>query len=276
MTQFLLVAVACLLSAEPAAGFSLAPVAPTCGVGRFAPANRAKPATNSQLFGSDNGDNDDAAARALQEKAAALRREVEEFEASKQQESDKLQQEADDLRRQSDERRLRYSAVVPILKGDGSVEMERCDFAPRLKPPSGSDDADTPAPASSRILAFQAPLPLGVVLGQDEEVPPAQRLTTIDAIADGGNGEAAGIRVGDVLRACTACQVTMEQPTWQLLAGGIGRPKTTRMMFGTDGKSFEEVMDAIGSNSMDPEERDIWLVMERMEENESNGDGNEE
>jgi len=83
--------------------------------------------------------------------------------------------------------------------------------------------------------------------------------------------EAAGIRVGDCLRATSACQVTMEQPTWQLLAGGIGRPKTTRMMFSTDNKMFEEVMDAIASNAMDPESRDVWLVVERMDEEEPVG-----
>ena len=91
-------------------------------------------------------------------------------------------------------------------------------------------------------------------------------MTTIDAVAEGGNGEQAGVKVGDLLRACTACQMTMEQPTWQLLAGGIGRPKTTRMMFSTDGKAFEEVMDAVASNAMDPESRNVWLVVERMDD----------
>jgi len=215
---------------------------------------------SSQLFG---GKYDDDAAKVLQEKAAALRREVEVFEASKQQEKDDL--------------RLRYSAVVPILKGDGTIELERCDFPPRMtKIPDGDDEtADNPGPLS-RIIAFQAPLPLGIVLGQDEELPMAQRPTTIDAIAEGGNGKKAGVKVGDCLRACTACQMTMEQPTWQLLAGGIGRPKTTRMMFGTDNKSFEEVMDAIVSNQMDPESQDVWLVVERMDDEEEDEDEDED
>jgi hypothetical protein len=145
--------------------------------------------------------------------------------------------------------------------------MERCDFPPRMTKISDGDDNKTAeAGPLSRIIAFQAPLPLGIVLGQDEQLPMAQRPTTIDAIAEGGNGENAGVKVGDCLRACTACQVTMEQPTWQLLAGGIGRPKTTRMMFGTDNKPFEEVMNAIVSNQMDPESQDVWLVIERMDD----------
>ena len=211
---------------------------------------------------------DDDAAKALQEKAAALRREVEAFEASKQEESDKLETEAREVQREKDDFRLRYSAEVPILKGDGAIVMERCDFAPRMtkiQDAEDDDDDDAESKPLSRIIAFQAPLPLGIVLGQDEDLPLAQRPTTIDAVAEGSNGEKAGVRVGDCLRACTACQVTMEQPTWQLIAGGIGRPKTTRMMFGTDNQPFEQVMDAIGSNAMDPESRDVWLVVERMD-----------
>jgi len=221
---------------------------------------------NSRLFG---GQDDGDAARALKEKAAALRKEVEAFEASKQEESDQLQKEVEDKQREKDELRQRYSAVVPILKGNGDVVMERCDFPPRMTKIPESDDDD--ARPLSRIIAFQAPLPLGIVLGQDEQLPVNQRPTTIDVVAEGGNGEAAGIRVGDCLRATSACQVTMEQPTWQLLAGGIGRPKTTRMMFSTDNKMFEEVMDAIASNAMDPESRDVWLVVERMDEEEPVG-----
>ena len=40
------------------------------------------------------------------------------------------------------------------------------------------------------------------------------------------------------------------------------------MMFSTDNKPFEEVMDAIASNAMDPESREVWLVVERMDEEE--------
>lgn len=215
---------------------------------------------SSHLFGGIDSD----AAKALQEKAAALRREVEALEASKQEESDQLQKEIEEKKRQAEELRLRYSAEVPILKGDGTVVMERCDFPPRMTEiPDGDEDDDAPR---SRIIAIQAPLPLGIVLGQDEELPLAQRPTTVDDVAEGGNGEQAGVRVGDCLRACTACQVTMEQPTWQLMAGGIGRPKTTRMMFSTDNEPFEQVMNAIASNTMDPESRDVWLVIERMDE----------
>jgi hypothetical protein len=57
----------------------------------------------------------------------------------------------------------------------------------------------------------------------------------------------------------------MEQPTWQLIAGGIGRPKTVRFMYSVDNRPFGEVMDAIGSNRMDPERRPVLIVVERRE-----------
>lgn len=73
------------------------------------------------------------------------------------------------------------------------------------------------------------------------------------------------IQEGDVLRAVTACQTTMETPTWQLLAGGIGQPKTKRFMFSVDGRPLEEVLDAVESNRMDVARRDVVLVVERVD-----------
>lgn len=205
--------------------------------------------TKSQLWNSVDDETE-----SLRRKAAQLRDEVSEFENSKKDILKKEQKERSEVLKKKEEIRMRYSAEVPILKSDGNVEMERCDFAPRIKNEDGK---------LSRIFALQAPLPIGIVLGQSEEMP---GLTTVDEIAEGGNGELAGVKEGDLLRACTACQVTMDMPTWQLMAGGIGRPKTTRMMFSTDGKVFEEVMEALVSNSMDPEGRPAWLVVERVDD----------
>ena len=57
----------------------------------------------------------------------------------------------------------------------------------------------------------------------------------------------------------------MSTPTWQLILGGIGQPKTVRFMYSCDGKrsSFEEVMEAIKSNRMDVGGRDVVIVVER-------------
>lgn len=144
--------------------------------------------------------------------------------------------------------RNRYAVTIPILKGDGEIVMEQVDFPPRI--PGGK----------SKVFAYQSSLPLGLILGEHESIPGA---VSVDETAPDGNGKIAGIQEGDVLRAVTACQATMETPTWQLIVGGIGQPKTKRFMFSTDGVPFEEVMDAVASNRMDPEGRDVWLVVER-------------
>ncbi len=201
--------------------------------------------------------NNDDDTNKLLEKARKLREEVSAVEKSKaevQKQNDakeQAQREAEmEVKKQKDQQRLRYSAEVPILKDMGEEVMERVDFPPRLKG------------GKSRIVTIQAPLPLGLVLGEDETIP---GLTSVDEVAEEGNGAAAGVKQGDIVRAITACQTTMETPTWQLLAGGIGQPKTKRFMYSVDGRPLEEVLNAIGSNRMDVQGRDVWLVLERMD-----------
>lgn len=200
---------------------------------------------------------DDDATSKLLEKARKLREEVSAVEQSKAEvqklndAKEQAQREAEmEAQKKKDQQRLRYSAEVPILKDMGDEVMERVDFPPRLKG------------GKSRIVTVQAPLPLGLILGEEESLP---GVTSVDEVAEDGNGAAAGIKQGDIVRAITACQTTMETPTWQLLAGGIGQPKTKRFMYSVDGRPLEEVLNAIGSNRMDAEGRDVWLVLERMD-----------
>eukprot|EP00571_Detonula_confervacea_P016018 CAMPEP_0172308332 /NCGR_PEP_ID=MMETSP1058-20130122/8956_1 /TAXON_ID=83371 /ORGANISM="Detonula confervacea, Strain CCMP 353" /LENGTH=252 /DNA_ID=CAMNT_0013020717 /DNA_START=998 /DNA_END=1757 /DNA_ORIENTATION=+ len=208
---------------------------------------------NHPLFSSNN--NDDTAN--LLEKARRLRQEVSAIESTKMEkqqvkdaEERARQAEEREAQKQKDKQRMRYSAEVPILKDMGDEIMERVDFPPRLKG------------GKSRIVTIQAPLPLGLVLGEDASMP---GLTSVDEVAPDGNGASADIKQGDIVRAVTACQTTMETPTWQLIAGGIGQPKTKRFIYSVDGRPLEEVLDAIGSNRMDVQGRDAWLVLERMD-----------
>mmetsp|Transcript_4554 Transcript_4554/g.12872 ORF Transcript_4554/g.12872 Transcript_4554/m.12872 type:complete len:246 (+) Transcript_4554:73-810(+) len=203
-----------------------------------------------QLHASSTSDDAEDEARKLRELASQLRGEVDAFQQEKDEVAAAEEKERDEIIAAKQETRMRYSAEVPILKGDGQTAMERVDFPPRIKD------------GKSSIMAVQANLPLGILLGEHEEIPGA---ISVDEVAAESNGERADVREGDILRACTACQQTMETPTWQLLAGGIGQPKTKRFMFATDGRPFEEVMDAVGSNRMDPEGRAVWLVLERPE-----------
>lgn len=111
-------------------------------------------------------------------------------------------------------------------------------------------------------MAVQAPLPLGLVLGEEASLP---GLISIDEVAADSNAEVAGIKQGDIVRAITACQPVMSTPTWQLLAGGIGQPKIKRFIYSVDGRPLEEVLEAVGSNRMDSQERDVWLVLETID-----------
>jgi hypothetical protein len=185
----------------------------------------------------------------LREQAEKLRQQVESFQQEKEAIVKAKQQQQEQALREKQDIRNRYSAEVPIRKGDGSTVVERVDFPPRY--PQGT----------SRILSCEAALPLDIILGESTDMP---GLTVVDELGENGNGALAGIQVGDIVRACTACQAVMKAPTWQILAGGIGMPETCRFMHNIDGRPFEEVMQAIGSNRMDPQQRPVVLVLERQ------------
>jgi hypothetical protein len=188
-------------------------------------------------------------AERLQKQAEKLRREVELFEAEKKSAriAERIKFEQEQAAKQATRRR--YSALVPILKPDGSTVEERCDFSPKLA-------------TDSFITTFEINLPLGVILSEDDQIPGTVK---VDEIADESNARVAGLQIGDTIRACTACRMEMERPTWQLMVGGIGVPKTKRFMYSVDDRPFEEVLEAIASNRMDPDQRPVLLVVERRE-----------
>lgn len=185
----------------------------------------------------------------LKEAAARLRVEISSFEERKRQAELDEQRRAEELLERQQKERDVYAAVVPILKPNGTVQDEIVSF-----PPFHS--------RGSRITVCEASLPLGLILGEGEQFPGA---VTVDEVADDGNGAAAGVKVGDIVRAFTACKMQMEQPTWQLIVGGVGRPRMFRYMYSADNKAFEEVMGAMASNRFDPETRAVLLVIERKE-----------
>jgi hypothetical protein len=199
-------------------------------------------------------------ARTLQDQAVRLRQEIADLERSKRstpspsQSSSPVQAKPNQLDQEKIlKKTLRhgYEAVVPVLLGDGTVEEEEVEFVPFHKD------------GLSQIVTVEASLPLGIVLGESEDYKGA---VSVDEVAPGGSGDRAGIRQGDLVRAFTACRMQMDQPAWQLLAGGIGIPKHFRFMYSADRRPFEEVMEAIGSNRMDPQGRPVLLVIERMDD----------
>ena len=160
--------------------------------------------------------------------------------------------------------RSNFSATLPILKDTGKVVEESVYFAPRISQPNSEEGDDFDGMKfSSEIIRVDVPLPLGIVLGQEA----GETTVSIDEI-DSSSANAvssAKLRVGDILRCCSATTTQMSTPTWQLLVGGIGQPKTVRFMYSCDGErsNFEEVLEAISSNRMDVEGRDVVLVVER-------------
>lgn len=186
-------------------------------------------------------------AEELRRRAQQLRHEVNQFEKEKLKVEMKEVERELQITAEKEALRERYSAIVPILKPDGTTVLERCDFEPRYK--------------KSSIRTIEAPLPLGILLGECDDGS-----ISIDEVADEGNGADAGLEENDLIRAFTACKMEMETPTWQLMAGGIGVPKTKRFMYSADSKPLEEVMEAVASNRMDPEGRPVLLVIEREEE----------
>lgn len=222
---------------------------------------KPKRAIVDRLFNEKSSQSD---AEKLREQARKLRQEISSFEQKKVKKKEIVQQskEKEEIKKQMV--KDTFSVVLPILKPDGSNVDEKVEFVPMI---DGDND--------SYITTTEGSLPLQMILGEEEFQWEKERngegnvimkgsMVTVDELTSGGNAELAGVQVGDVLRAFTACKVEMEAPTWQLLAGGIGRPKTKRFIYVCDNRPFEEVMDAVASNRMDPEGRSILLVVERQ------------
>ena len=229
-----------------------------------------------RYFSSSNDNNIDDNVESYRNQAEQLRNEIEQFEQQKRRDNELYQQQQNDILSQQKELQDRYSATVPILKPDGTTVMERCTFTPIY------------TDGMSHITTIESDLPLGILIGevtttdttakddndatmtlqqQQQRVP----YIVVDEVASNSNGEINGVQMGDIIHACTACKVDMELPTWQLLLGGIGRPKTNRYMHSVSSSSrspsiLEPTMNAIASNRFDPEQRPILLVIERRRE----------
>jgi hypothetical protein len=75
----------------------------------------------------------DEEARRFKEEANRIRAEVASFEQEKKNVELEEERKEREIISQKEKVRTRYSAEVPILKGDGSTVIERVDFAPRMK-----------------------------------------------------------------------------------------------------------------------------------------------
>uniref|UniRef100_A0A7S1ZU86 Uncharacterized protein n=1 Tax=Trieres chinensis TaxID=1514140 RepID=A0A7S1ZU86_TRICV len=115
----------------------LVPISPPLidGKARLFSAPPLRPGGGSFALLASSGDSATSAeeeARRLREQAERLRREVADVERSKQEVAKAEREESERTAAEKRDVRMRYSAEVPILKGDGSTVLERVDFPPRI------------------------------------------------------------------------------------------------------------------------------------------------
>jgi hypothetical protein len=242
--------------------------------------------SNNNSNNNNNNNINDTDIEYLKNQAEQLRNEIAQFEEEKRRNNALYEQQQNDILKEQQQLQERYSVMVPILKPDGTTVVERCTFTPVYKD------------GTTYITTIESDLPLGIIIGEtmtgttneiDNDGTSTSTSTTttdnnkvyitIDEVSPNSNGAIHGLRPGDIIHACTACKVDMELPTWQLLLGGIGRPKTNRYMYSVgqpnnnDGtlvirrqsSLLEQTMNAIASNRLDPEQRPILLVIERRD-----------
>lgn len=95
-------------------------------------AGSTPPSAEVLLHSSPSPSDVEEEARKLRELASQLRGEVSDFELAKDEVVAAELAEKNKIIEEKQQVRMRYSAEVPILKGDGQTVMERVDFPPRI------------------------------------------------------------------------------------------------------------------------------------------------
>ena len=127
-----------------------------------------------------------------------------------------------------------------------------------------------PCLPGSRLLSVRLDMPLGMLLEEDATTMPGAEgtssmpLLVVAELLEDGSARKGGVQVGDLIRATTAVTMAMSYPTWNLIAGGIGRPKLQKILFSTQNEPFEKVMAALGSNAREQQGNgQVVLMLER-------------
>eukprot|EP00878_Enallax_costatus_P007161 GHUV01007505.1.p1 GENE.GHUV01007505.1~~GHUV01007505.1.p1 ORF type:complete len:228 (+),score=53.81 GHUV01007505.1:252-935(+) len=111
---------------------------------------------------------------------------------------------------------------------------------------------------NSKLVQARMQFPLGLVL---ESVDGKVVVTEVTV---GSAADAAGCRVGDVVRATSAMTIQMVYPTMNIMFGGVGRPALVKILMPTNAAPFPKVMDAVRSNNESQGgDGTILLVLER-------------
>ena len=117
--------------------------------------------------------------------------------------------------------------------------------------------------ATGRRYEVTLKMPIGVVFAQDKTVDRAP--VVIESVAPGGHADAAGLRPGDVLVACSAVQLKAGKEG-EFEREGYGRrpyDNFEESMIDVEGLKFETVMGALKSNNPRWGKTSVTLVVRR-------------
>ncbi|KAF8057257.1 hypothetical protein HT031_006065 [Scenedesmus sp. PABB004] len=126
--------------------------------------------------------------------------------------------------------------------------------------------------ADARLVTLSLRFPLGLVLERS-----ADGGAVVGELTPGGAADAAGVRLGDALRATTAMAMQMTYPAVNLLLGGVGRPRLVKMLLPAAAVPFPKLLDAVRSNTADAGgDGTVALVLERVDADAARGGGERE
>mmetsp|Transcript_7256 Transcript_7256/g.9807 ORF Transcript_7256/g.9807 Transcript_7256/m.9807 type:complete len:218 (-) Transcript_7256:224-877(-) len=146
-------------------------------------------------------------------------------------------------------RSLQIRSELGDVKRTGIIETSKdgvitAEFSFDLGGPTAAKDSLSFQPGSE-FETFVIPRPLGIIF--EEKILNGEKCCVAEELVEGGNAEAKGVKVGDILR-CTTGVFTVkgniDVSTW------MNPPKNTNVLayFFADGKPFDQVMEAIVSN----------------------------
>ncbi|CAK9007338.1 unnamed protein product [Durusdinium trenchii] len=138
---------------------------------------------------------------------------------------------------------------LPLV--DNGEVMWGCDLTPLFEE------------SGDRLMFFTAFLPLGLQLTsapRPSELPGSAELIRVEAVEPKGEAELLGIRSGDVLRAVSYVGAGPEPGWLDKMLGAEAMPM--KQVMKCDGRPLEEVIEALQSNSKNPDGR-LVLLLER-------------
>ncbi|KAK9840134.1 hypothetical protein WJX74_003945 [Apatococcus lobatus] len=148
-----------------------------------------------------------------------------------------------------------------LRRGPPQRSFQRCRGSVQISVPSdeGMDDLSETfnVPEGSELKAYFMKRPLGVTMVEKSGK------VVVDHVMDGGHGDKAGIKVGDVLRATTARTKNMQRQGMARSTNAANKASVfgELVLLRADGEDFNTVMAGIQSSKCG--QCDVAVVLER-------------